>query len=162
MNSPLLKPFLSLILLLGLASAGLAQSADADTLTSHEQAAVDVLALLDVQRTLDLTLDEMLNAMKQQNPMMAEYEDTFRSFFEKYLTWENLKSDYITLYTDLYTEEELEQLETFYASPLGQKVVEAMPELTIRSSLIGQEAVQKHSAELEQMMMERMSESEDQ
>jgi hypothetical protein len=56
----------------------------------------------------------------------------------KQLTWESLKTDFIRIYSEVYTEDELKQLADFYKSPIGQKFIDKMPELQAKTMEIVQ------------------------
>lgn len=52
--------------------------------------------------------------------------------------------EFVEMYSELYTEEELDQLVKFYKSSIGKKCIELAPEIMKRSFKIGQEAAVKH------------------
>jgi hypothetical protein len=56
----------------------------------------------------------------------------------KELTWESLKPDFVEIYSEVFTTEELTQLTEFYKTPIGQKLIEKMPELQAKSMQIMQ------------------------
>lgn len=58
------------------------------------------------------------------------------------LSWENIKDDYIELYVNTFTEEELEGIVSFSKSPLGKKLAEKTPVLMQKSMMIGQQKAQ--------------------
>jgi len=100
---------------------------------NHTQAA---FKLLEVTNSQSLT-DGMVTEMKQLLSDMPVGEDlteqqqklfdTFRIkmyvLIDSMLSWETLRSEYARIYTDNYTESELQQLISFYDSPIGQKVL---------------------------------------
>jgi len=88
----------------------------------------------------------------QQNPQLAPQRDTIQQFFHKYLTWENVKEDTITIYTREFTEPELKKLTEFYKTPVGKKASEKMPRLAFISGQIGLRQAQAHQTELRQMI----------
>lgn len=49
------------------------------------------------------------------------------------LSWEKIKDDYIRLYAETFTEEELQGLVAFYKSPAGRAFTKKQPELMKRS-----------------------------
>ena len=51
----------------------------------------------------------------------------------KEMSWDNLKDDYIAIYADTFTEDELKGLIAFYEGPLGQKLISKTPDLMKRS-----------------------------
>lgn len=75
-------------------------------------------------------------------------------FFAKYLNWENLKDDFIQIYCDAYTEQELKEIYAFYQTPAGRKMVAKTPELTVKGMTITAAKVQANQAELQRMIQE--------
>lgn len=49
--------------------------------------------------------------------------------FDTLLKWDTLKQDFIQIYSEVYSEQELKDLTAFYNSPVGRKFVEKMPDL---------------------------------
>ena len=60
-------------------------------------------------------------AIEIQNKMSAMVMDEF--------SWDKMKADFIKLYADVYSEEELRGVIAFYKSPVGQKLLEKTPEM---------------------------------
>jgi uncharacterized protein len=58
----------------------------------------------------------------------------------KELSWDNIKDEYVTLYAETFTEEDLRGLVAFYKSPAGRAFTKKQPELMRRSM----ELTQKH------------------
>ncbi len=128
---------------------------------SHLAAAAELLDAMQIQRTIDATIDGMLAAQLSQMPQMpAEMEGVMREFFTKYMSYDTLRDDYVGIYASVYTEKELKKLRKFYQSSIGQKMVEAAPEITTRGMTLGQEAVAEHLPELQEKIMALMQESQ--
>lgn len=134
---------------------------DAEPSASHLQAAERLLDNMNMQETLDKTIDATLAAQLSQMPQMKNLEGVMRDFFTKYMNYDALKSDYAALYTKHYTEKELVDLLAFYQTPLGKKLVETMPDITAESSLLGQKLVQEHMPELQEAIMKEMAKGAD-
>jgi uncharacterized protein len=71
--------------------------------------------------------------------------------------WEKLKNDYIDIYIDIFSEEELQGLINFYKSPIGMKLVEKQPELLKSIMLMSQKHSMQLMPKLQQLMMEDIS-----
>ena len=139
-------------LIVGLAGSAQAQEAS----ESEQQAARDLLETMNTQQTFQASMDAMLDMQMDQNPAAAQLEPIMREFFAEYLAWDKIQPDYVALYTDLYTEDELKGIIEFYQTDVGQKMVEVMPEMAVRSQQIAQEHIQEHAGELQQKIMEAM------
>jgi hypothetical protein len=58
-------------------------------------------------------------------------------------SWDKMKEDYITLYADTFTEEELKGIIAFYKSPAGRAFIQKQPELMKRSMELSQKLMLK-------------------
>lgn len=148
---------LAAALALGLAAPAAAQTDTTFRATpSHLAAADELLGLMDVERSFLIGLEMALEQETANNPEVAPFSDVLREFVSRYLSWKDLKGEFMQLYVQTYSEDEIRGLITFYRTPLGQTVIKKEPELMARASLIGQRRMQEHMPELMQMMVERM------
>ncbi len=122
-------------------------------------------ALLEASR-----VKEMMEQMYAQMPQMiaglmpprspdgpsAEQMQTLMeralTFIDERIGYETLKPDYIELYTDTYSEEDLVALTEFMESPLGQRFLDKTPELMNNTSLLVQERMGDAMPELLELM----------
>ncbi len=56
-------------------------------------------------------------------------------------SWDKMKDDFITLYAETFTEQEMKDIITFYRSPAGQSFVDKQPELMKRSMAMNQKVM---------------------
>ncbi len=75
------------------------------------------------------------------------------------LSWDSLKQEYITLYAETFTEEELEGIIEFSKSPLGEKMAEKSPILMQKSMEIGRQHAQNVMPLVQQAIQEYMKEN---
>jgi uncharacterized protein len=122
---------------------------------SHRKAAENLLIVMEVDKGLPVLAEQLVESQIKQNPQLASQRDIFQKFFNKYLNWESVKDDTITVYTQEFTEPELKKLAEFYKTPLGKKANEKMPQLVFISGQIGLKKAQGNQAELRQMIEER-------
>ncbi|MEN8375749.1 MAG: DUF2059 domain-containing protein [Gemmatimonadota bacterium] len=123
-------------------------------------AAEELIAVLNIEETLAVTTEAMLEGMIAGNPALAEFRDVFLEFFAEFMAWDLLKDDYASIYAEIYTVDEMRELADFYQTPLGQRLQETMPQLAVRGSQIGEAAVQPHLPELERRIMAAAMEAE--
>ncbi len=123
---------------------------------THTAAAEELLTVMKMEQATKQSADVMFEAQLRQNPQLVQFKDIIQEFMTKYLGWQELKSDYIRLYTDLYTEPEIREMIQFYGTPLGQKMQATMPQLMARSAEISQRRLQEHMPELQGKIMERV------
>jgi hypothetical protein len=124
------------------------------------KAAEDVLlaSKADVQFNAGIT-----TMLKQASASLPEdkrtkFIEVMNSFVAKYISWDTLKDQLAAMYAQEFTEQELKNLAAFYRSPLGIKLSEKQPALMQKGAALGQQAVQGHQAELQQMMQEAFKE----
>jgi uncharacterized protein len=147
----------SITLALCAAALGLARPARAQEPTPARMAAAEQLvASIDMESSYKRTMDSMIQAQIRQNPMIAQFEPTMRAFFDRYLSWQQVRPDMLRVYALTYTEDEMRQLMAFYQTPLGKRLLETMPEVAARSSELTQRRLMEHMPELQQQIMQQM------
>ncbi len=75
------------------------------------------------------------------------------------LSWDKLKDEYIQLYADTFTEEELQGIIDFSKSPLGQKMAEKSPILMQRSMEIGRQHAQQVMPQVQKAIQDYIKEN---
>lgn len=116
---------------------------------SELELAVQLLALMD--------MDQMMTSMHQQfetmfdeqikqfttceamRPAIQAYSREMADLASTSLSANDFMPEVAQVYVDVFTEDELQELLAFYQSPLGQKMLEKMPELMQRSMTIAQQ-----------------------
>jgi len=73
------------------------------------------------------TANEQLSP-KGQDELMTVRKESVKLMQDNF-SWDQMKDMYIDIYTQVFTEDEINQLVEFYQSPLGKKMLEKMPEL---------------------------------
>ncbi|MEP6810086.1 MAG: DUF2059 domain-containing protein [Chthoniobacterales bacterium] len=126
-----------------------ARAADDKAGSSHYKAAEETLNLMDTPNLLRQSIDQMVKLQVQQNPTIAPYESVMRDFLGKYMSWESLKPDLVKLYMDEFSEAELGDINRFYQTPAGKKMVEKLPALMSKGAQMGAQRVQEHMSELQ-------------
>ncbi len=129
---------------------------------AKEKMVEEMLELSGTPDTLKQVCEEIMrmqaNAINQQASIPAEQKEKVRAFQKKvmakvvdFISWEKMKNDYIKLYADVYTEEELKALIEFLKSPAGQKMVKKNPQLMQKTMVLMQQKMQQLIPELEKM-----------
>lgn len=78
---------------------------------------------------------------------------------EEELSWANLKKEYIQLYSELFTADELKALIEFYRSPAGRAFVAKQPELMRRSVEMHQHHMLRIQPKINQILKGAVGES---
>lgn len=110
---------------------------------SHRQAAVKLLEVTHTQKMLDQMLksveqmmDSQLNAVKADvanKEAIADARAELMEWMPEFFEWDQMKLLYVDIYTEVFTEEELNDISGFYESELGKKMIERMPMLMQKS-----------------------------
>jgi hypothetical protein len=123
----------------------------ADT-ASHRQAVEKLFELTFMQQKINASVDNVLALQIQQNPALREQEGELRSFLEKYIGWESLEDEITSMYLQTFTENELNDINDFYGSPSGRKLVQQIPELVKLRDGIAMQRLQEHVDELQRTL----------
>jgi uncharacterized protein len=152
----------SVLLSLCIASLGYADS------QTHRQAAEEVLRLTKVDKMLGPLIEQIQQVQIQQLQQMnlsreaysaaQRYLQRINDLVAREMQWQEIKNDYIGLYTDAFTEQELHELIQFYSTPLGRKAVEKMPVLMEQSMQLGQKKMMNIMPEIQTLSEEMIQE----
>lgn len=119
-----MKKIIFTLSLIAISLTSFAQEAD-----SFEGKAVKLIKLTAGQQ-FDIMTEPIIKMVPEEN----------REAFKKELaeSTEGLYSKMATVYTESFTEEEIDKILAFYATPVGKKMVAITPELTKKGMEIGQ------------------------
>ena len=145
-----------LLILLAAALLCAAPAAAQDEPTPGEAAAVR--ELLEASRTRENFIRAMELGMEQGGmaQMTPAMRTVLREFMDEHFRYEDLEPAFVRMYADAFTEQEIRDLAAFYRTPLGQRVVETLPEITAASQRIAMERLQTVMPQLMQQIMEAM------
>jgi hypothetical protein len=151
------KLILALLLFCAVAKA---QTAAPQITPAHLKAAEDVLTASGAATHLQGNIETMLKQASAGIPddKRAKFMEVMKSFMDKHFNWEIIKDQMAAMYAKEFTEKELKDLTIFYNSPLGKKINEKQPLLFQKGAEIGQQTVQSHQVELQQMMQDAFKE----
>ena len=126
-------------LLFSLALSSFAHADDASKRTKVEE----LIRLTKVNDLLNQMTDQMATRMRAsaaqqsashsftpaQEKLINEYIDQVQSITRSAVSWEKIKPTLIQVYTETYTDQELDGIITFYRSPAGQAMIAKSPQL---------------------------------
>lgn len=119
---------------------------------ASRQEAAKLLNAMEMEIAFERSIEQMVEVQITRNPSIKPYQDVMRRFFQKYMSYEELKPEIIQLYADAFTAQELREINTFYASPTGKKTIKLMPDLMTRGAEVGSRRIQANIHELQQMI----------
>jgi len=126
---------------------------------SHKEAANELLVTMGIEKMLEQSNQKTVSFQVAKNRKIAGYEDLVKEFYDKYSNWEVIKNETIKMYTQSFTEQELNELTAFYKSPTGQKALSTMPTLMVKTIHIGQQNIKEHLPELQKEIEKRTEEN---
>lgn len=130
-----------------------AQSAG-ETTTSHDQAVLEFLKVVGIERTMNASANAVVQGLIQVNPPLAPYREIIVQWANKHITWKAAAPEITKIYKDAFTELELRDVIAFYRTPSGQKVLLKLPEVMQQGAAVGAKLALAHTAELEKMLVE--------
>jgi hypothetical protein len=91
--------------------------------------------------------------MKEKaNQFANQFAENMFDQMAQEMAWDNMKDDYITLYAETFTEEELKGLVAFYKTPVGQAFVKKQPEVMKRSMELTQKRMVQWMPKMQELM----------
>ena len=117
---------------------------------SHRQAVEKLFELTRMQHKIETSVDNVVAMQLNQDPAMRQHEALFRDYMERQIGWSGLKEPLIDMYMQALTEQELDDINTFYSSPAGSKLREKLPELIKRRDQLAMQRMQDNIGELKQ------------
>ncbi len=97
-------------------------------------------------------VDQVASQLQLNAQEKEQLKDIYREWFENDIDRKVIKEKMIKLYAANFTTEEINELNKFYSSPVGQKFLEKSPGLMKLGAQIGMEEAQRKQAKL----MERL------
>ncbi|MEZ6068091.1 MAG: DUF2059 domain-containing protein [Planctomycetaceae bacterium] len=123
------------------------------------KAAETLAATMDLKKQMLGGFDAMKPVIDQQAQQLrlspedrTEFAQIYRDWFEQDLDHAAMGQQFVELYAEEFTEEELVQLNEFYQTPLGQKLLAATPKLAQAGALVGMQEAQSKQG----MLLKRM------
>jgi TonB family protein len=154
---------ITLLLILALSLPLTARADDA----SRRDKAKQLLILIHTDRLLQQMMDAVMNqftttthqlvgnnATTAQLARMDDFQKQLVDLIKSNLSYASLEPDYIKLYADNFSDEELDGILAFYKSPAGQSMIEKLPAITTQSMKLGQTRVTALLPQIRQMVQD--------
>jgi hypothetical protein len=141
-----------MLMLVGLLFSWVLAEAQTPEKGKHYQAAELLLLTMNMKQVIDESLEQMLTLQLKNNPNLQPAEATLKQFFNKYMSWEALREDYIKIYMEEFTEKELKDMISFFKTDTGRKMAAKQTILMMKGAQLGQNKVQEHMSELQEML----------
>lgn len=119
---------------------------------SQRQQVETLFRLTQMEKKIQQSVDSVVQLQLRQNPQLMSHEKTMHDFFTKYIGWNALKDELADMYMRRFTEKELEEINAFYITPSGQKVITVLPELVQERNQLAMMRLQHNIGELQQII----------
>ncbi|HZD50199.1 MAG TPA: DUF2059 domain-containing protein [Silvibacterium sp.] len=140
---------------------------------SKDRKVRELLALMHLEQSnrslVQAELDRIESQSRQQlagvslDPDQAESYVKFQRKVEALLrgswNWKLVEPEFVKLYSDTYSEEELDGILAFYHSPVGQAMLAKTPELTAKSIDISRRRMAALAPKIQQLVDQFMAET---
>ena len=100
-----------------------------------------VSQMFDQMKSIEMTQLNNMNIAPEQRPLAQQTQEQILQLLQNALSWDKLKPALIKVYTETFTEEEIDGILNFYKTPAGQALLQKMPTLIQRSMQTGQQMV---------------------
>jgi len=121
------------------------------------KAAYTLLDTMHMSDNYNRMTKQITNMQIAQAPKLEVVRDTIENFFQKYMGWDAIKEEIAALYAKNYSKEELEKMNSFFASEVGQKYIALTPKIAAASAQIGQSKLHGRMGELRKMIDEKLA-----
>lgn len=103
---------------------------------------------------------QILNAMKASSPNIPARAieiatEVTKDFTDRFINNNEVNDALVKLYAKHFTHDEIKELISIYSSPLGEKLISTMPQLTAESMQIAQQHIVPMLPELQQELARR-------
>jgi len=143
-------------------ATGALSAPDAQTAADTHTAAVEELlqlsgadkAMEPVAKQMRQTMTTQLagtNIPPERRVIVEKYIGQIMDLVAKEMTWENVRGEFVSMYSSIYTEDDIRELIKFYKSPIGRCFVEKLPLITERSMQISQTHLKNMMPELQRL-----------
>ena len=120
--------------------------------TAHRQQVETLFQLTNMEKKIQESVESVVMLQLRQNPQLEQHKEKVFDFFAKNIGWSALKDDITKMYMDTFSEKELEEINAFYITPTGQKVITALPQLVQQRNQLAMQRLQKNIGELQKII----------
>ncbi len=148
------------VLTLTLITSGLLASAQEP---SKEAKIVRVLALMKAEALTDQVFEQMKaetasisapNASEKERAHAREIQAKIMDLVKDRMSWEKMRPVYVKMYSETFTDEEIDGMLAFYQSPAGRAMLEKMPQLVAKIMALAQSQMAGLMPEIERLVKE--------
>lgn len=141
-----------LLILVLIALISCAPAVRADDISPEKRAEIEkMLKVTGMEKLANQIMTQMLSTFKAQSP---DIPDAFWAKLQEQMDVHELIERIMPVYDKYYSLEDLKAVNAFYASPVGQKVLASLPQVTQECMKIGQEWGEEVGKRVEQQLQD--------
>lgn len=129
-------------------------SADDSSKEAAAEALIEATRIESMMAQMYAQIPQMIGGLLPQGPNAPTQEDMQKlmertvGFIDERIGYQAMKPEYVAMYADAYSEEDLLALTEFMESPLGQRFLDATPELMAQASTMARQRMSEAMPEL--------------
>ena len=123
--------------------------ADAD---SHRQEVEKLFKLTHMEEKVNESVDNVLQIQLQQSPQLQPHRQVLDDFLQKHIGWSSMKEAIASMYMETFSEAELQEINAFYMTPTGQRVISDVPQLVQQRNQLAMQRMQQNIGELQKLI----------
>ncbi|HZO51136.1 MAG TPA: DUF2059 domain-containing protein, partial [Bryobacteraceae bacterium] len=94
------------------------------------------------------------NVPREVRPKVEEAKRRVLELIKRRFSWQVMKPQYMKLYEEAFTDEEIDGMIAFYSTPAGQSCLKKIPIVMQRSMVIGRDAMMELNPEIQRIFKE--------
>lgn len=161
-----MKRLMIFILVAFVSCGAFAQASQPASKASIEQ----LLDITETKQMYEATMQEMTKMVDQStarimNRIPPEKQAKFKkamaqldAIIKEEMSWDKMKSQYVQIYMETFTQQEIDDLAAFYQTPSGKSFIKKQPLVIQRTSAISQEKMGVMMERFSSMMQQVMAE----
>lgn len=119
---------------------------------SHRQEVDNLFRLTNMEKMIDDSVDNVFQLQLRQDPRLQQHADALHAFITRQIGWQAMKNDIADMYIQHFSEQELKDINTFYITPVGQKIINDVPTLVQRRNQLAMKRLQENIGELQKII----------
>jgi len=152
------------VLTLALIMTGLAASAQEPT---KEAKIGRILTLMKADAMIDQVFEQMKglttsmappDATEKQRARAQEIQGKIMDLVRSRISWDKMRPEYVKLYSETFSDVEIDGMLAFYESPAGRAMLDKMPVLLSKSIALAQSRMAGITPEIERLVKEAAAE----
>ena len=130
---------------------------------SKEAKIARLLALMKAEALTDQVFEQMKaetasisapNASEKERAHAREIQAKIMDLVKDRMSWEKMRPVYVKMYSETFTDEEIDGMLAFYQSPAGRAMLEKMPQLVAKIMALAQSQMAGLMPEIERLVKE--------